>query len=300
MKLSDWLAIILLVVLAITRIFFSGDDAGEEQQVRRPAPPPPPVKAVPAPAPAPQETQPLSPNLRELNGSGVVVHEEERSKPSIGTAFALAHPNIWMTARHVTDNCRRLLLVDRKSPSHQWRRLGTVEEVIAHPRADLSIFKATLDGPVLGLGGQDLVTGQPGYHFGFPQSKPASVHSKLLGRTRIRHTGGLQALEPVLAWAEVRRKPFFSGSLGGISGGPVMDGQGRVIGVNVAEVPRRGRIETSSPGTLREILRRSGVRAQTAGGSAASKPDLTPERFDRYGKDLRRQGSIVRVVCLID
>jgi serine protease Do len=58
----------------------------------------------------------------------------------------------------------------------------------------------------------------------------------------------------VLVWAEVGRTDTLRGTLAGLSGAPALDSAGRVIGVTVAEAPRRGRIYTTAPETLKTVL----------------------------------------------
>ena len=53
--------------------------------------------------------------------------------------------------------------------------------------------------------------------------------------------------EPVLAWAEIGRTAGLAPSLAGLSGAPALDAAGRVIGVTIAQAPRRGRIYTTTP-----------------------------------------------------
>src|SRR5678815_5073598 len=67
--------------------------------------------------------------------------------------------------------------------------------------------------------------------------------------------------EPVLVWAETGRTEGLQGSLGGLSGAPALDADGRVIGVTIAESPRRGRIYTTAPEIVTATLTASGRRA---------------------------------------
>src|SRR5690606_10600428 len=92
--------------------------------------------------------------------------------------------------------------------------------------------------------------GQRAFHPGFPQGAPGEVTSRLLGRETLRISGRGARDEPVLAWAEVGRTDGLAGTLAGLSGAPAVDRQGRVIGVTIAEAPRRGRIYTTAPDTL--------------------------------------------------
>jgi serine protease Do len=97
----------------------------------------------------------------------------------------------------------------------------------------------------------------------------------------------------VLVWAETGRTDGLKGTLGGLSGAPALDDQGRVVGVTIAEAPRRGRIYTTSPETTARALAVSGRRLADA--------PATPISADNYGRvadDLRRNLRVAQVVCL--
>ena len=101
-------------------------------------------------------------------------------------------------------------------------------------------------------------------------------------------------------WAERGRFPNFSGSLGGMSGGPVFNKSGVVIGVSIAENPRRGRIMTSTPRTLFETTQLSGREVRPAGPGTRSGGDLTPKTFSKYAQSLLNSKRVARVICKVD
>ena len=83
------------------------------------------------------------------------------------------------------------------------------------------------------------------------------------------------------------------GTLSGMSGGPVLDTQGKVIGVTVAESVRRGRIYTASPASIGELLKREAVAAQ--GQSAGA---LNTDNYGPTADKLRRELTVAQVVCV--
>ena len=106
--------------------------------------------------------------------------------------------------------------------------------------------------------------------------------------------GRVTRTESVLAWAEVGRTAGLHGSLMGLSGAPVLDSQGRVIGVTVAEAPRRGRIFTTTPNSLRAALAAAGVKpAADIQGEA-----IGVDNYGQVADDLRRDLRVAQVVCL--
>ena len=144
-----------------------------------------------------------------------------------------------------------------------------------------------------------MTVGQNAFHFGYPQGKPAAIHSVLLGRVKINPGRRTRHTEPVVAWAESRRVPNFSGSLGGISGGPVLDAQGDIIGVSVVEARRRGRIFTSAPKGMRDMLARAGS-SHTYTVDSHLKINIDVHQFPEVGRNLRQSLSVSKVVCWVN
>jgi hypothetical protein len=88
--------------------------------------------------------------------------------------------------------------------------------------------------------------------------------------------------------------PDFSGSIGGISGGPVLDARGHVVGVIVAETPRRGRFETIAP----EVLAAGASRPLPVGDPSAREVDLSPRTLPGVADTLRDRLRVAQAVCI--
>ncbi len=125
---------------------------------------------------------------------------------------------------------------------------------------------------------------------GYPGGVPAIVVSELIGEATVRR--GNRG-EPTLAWAEIQRIPEFSGMLSGISGGPTLDMDGRVVGVNSAGSERRGRVLTTRPDVLLTL-------AGTSAGSAPAFPiDSEVDAAARFQSYLSA-GAIRVAICDVD
>jgi serine protease Do len=135
--------------------------------------------------------------------------------------------------------------------------------------------------------------GQRAFHPGFPQGRPGEVTSRLLGRETLKVFGRGARDEPVLSWAEVGRTNGLEGTLSGLSGAPALDAQGRVVGVTIAEAPRRGRIYTTAPETFGPAIRGEQTPADDARGQA-----ITTEDYGQVSNRLRRDLRVAQVVCL--
>jgi S1-C subfamily serine protease len=280
MKRLDRLAFILIIIGGILSALFGPDDGSGG---RRPSP----DLYEPSPA-APSPVLPSGPR-RPLPPASTF-DPEFRVAPSdkgdsTGTAFSVGK-GVWLTAKHVTHGCDRVALVRRD------RKLARVAGVTEHPRADVAVIRTNGGTDGFGLRGSELLVGEDGYMFGFPQGKPGNVHGTLLGRARSVSGRVRLNAEPVIAWSEVRRAPALDGSLGGLSGGPALDADGRIVGVVSSESARRGRVMTAAPVSLREVLALAGVTP-----APAIEPAIDPATFPRIGDRLRANLNVAQVYC---
>lgn len=271
MRSFDWvLYAIVLGVVVLT--LFAGDRTGNS---------PEPEPAVIA------EEGPMLPPPSILDEQVLVQVEEP--KDGIGTAFALNRKGQWITARHVVDGCDSVgLLV---GPS----QYVPVDSVILDKEHDLALLETGRSPNAVTLDlGSPLTIGTEGYLVGYPQGRPGEVATRLMARSRLISRGRRTGEEEILAWAEVGRTEGLTGSLGGISGGPVFDKDGEVRGVVVAESPRRGRIYTAAPDSIEAFLTRAEI--DTEDGPAEA---FTPESYGSLSDNVRRKLQVVKVACKV-
>ena len=266
----------LAYLAAILTLLYAGSSYLQfphEEESRRPS--------VRFAAPPPNSRGPVvSPNAQ------VVTIEVPDKQPSTGTAFAIGD-GWWLTARHVADGCDAVGLVTAP------RRAQRAQQVVLHPNADLALLSARLDAVPLPFLAEKLRRGQNGFAVGFPQGSPGDVHAQLMGRGRMRSVGRYRTDEPILAWAEQRRVPDRLPALGGLSGGPMLDERGKVIGVLVAASERRGRVMTSDPSSISWLLDETGVQLDTN----ASPLELAADNFVSQGDGLREDLRVAKVIC---
>lgn len=270
-RLPDWL-IYAVVVAAL--LFLA---VGRRERADAPPAPPSPTEAeggMLAPA------SPFDPS--------VVVEVAQKAEPAAGTAFSVADSGVWVTARHVVDGCTQTAVV--VGPGR-----GVEAQVKIDPRGEAAVLTTNGGAPALPLNlGGDLRRGERAFHPGYPQGEPGEATSRLLGRENLVVRGRGARTEPVLVWAEAGRTDGLHGTLGGLSGAPALDDRGRVIGVTIAEAPRRGRIYTTSPDTVARAL---GVVREPIVNNGASEA-ITPDNYGRVADDLRRSLRIAQVICL--
>lgn len=219
-------------------------------------------------------------------GTQVVTIEVPEKQPSTGTAFAVGG-GWWLTARHVADGCDAVGLVTGA------RRAAAAQQVVIHPNADLALLSLDLDPEPFPFLTASLRRGQDGFAIGYPQGSPGDVHAQLMGQVRLKSVGRYRTDEPILAWAERRRVPDHLPALGGLSGGPMFNERGEVIGVMVAASERRGRVMTSDPSSVRWLLAEAGLMPDPG----ARTTDLAVGNFVGRGDDLRGDLRVAKVIC---
>ncbi|WP_065383058.1 serine protease [Hyphomonas sp. ND6WE1B] len=271
MRKFDWLLYVTALGLVVFVLFAQGDHADAPEA-------PPTVLEADGPTlppPSPFDEQ--------------ILIQVDAPKDGIGTAFAVNRKGQWITARHVVDGCDSVgLLV---APG----QYVPVESVTLDPDHDLALISTGRSPNPVEL---DLATplriGSEGYHVGYPQGRPGEVATRLMSRSNLITRGRRENSEPILAWAEFGRTRGLDGTLGGISGGPVFDAQGRVRGVIVAESPRRGRIYTTAPASVEAFLTRLNVSPENGPAEAFDEATYGP-RSD----NARRLLQVVKVACKV-
>ncbi len=268
---------------------------------------PVPELTAPEPAPAPTPSPPSAPEgSRESHlGRGYRLITPEKPQEgrhrlvSLGTAFAINGTGDWATARHVSRDCAAIIVL---SADH--RRGFAVKAVIDHPDTDLSVLVTGGNFDKLTIAARDPGHDETAFMIGFPQGNPASVEASYLGSGIVNVTDG--DLPGARAdritgdfWVEDRRVPSFDGTLGGLSGGPVLDGSGSVLGVTVAEEPRRGRVVSIAPHYLTELLTGAASVGWIARDNSALRDNsiVTNANFGRYGDQLREENRVAEVFC---
>ncbi len=235
---------------------------------------------------APDENT-AGPNLRAPSAFDplIIVEAGPQGAAGSGTAFAI-DDGVWLTAQHVVAGCGRVGL------AHNDNRVTWAKTRVLIG-ADAALIFANLRGAPLPMtdSTEGFYVGQAGYHVGYPQGQPGEISSQLLGREVLVTRGSVHRREPVLAWAETARTTNLYGSLGGLSGGPALNRNGVVIGVTVAENPRRGRVYTTAPRSTAGVVREYESWRRTGRSFA-------PAQFGAEAERLRSQQHVAKVLCL--
>lgn len=284
---------ILVVVVILGEM---GKEEGGDYPKFAPAPPSsrPNMPSMPPLPPMPDVAAEGEGQLPPSSNRDPVINIEDEAKSSrsqyTGTAFSIDSRGLWVTARHVTHGCDSLALLRPHS------RPISVQSFTEHSRADVAILRTSVGYEAFPIDETTPEFNQEGFHFGFPRGEPGDVYSRLIGRRTIKTTGTRNGREPVLVWAEKIRVPNSNESLGGISGGPILNKQGAVVGVHIAGSVRRGRSFSSLPRTINQLLDQNNIELQN-NYLSRDVSRLNQRDFARLGNDLRAQNRVAQVIC---
>ena len=264
LRIPDWMIYGLIVLL----IYLNATRATQKNTPE--APPPPPELGDLLPVESPRDP--------------AVLVDIDAPESGVGTAFAVDNKGTWLTARHVVDGCDRVAL-----------KLGTFKgmqmQASVSPDSDAAVLTSDWSRKPIPT---DLDTqrqiGEHGFFFGFPQGRPGEAVGALIGRHKLIVRGRYNTEEPILAWTELGRTRGLKGSLGGLSGAPVLDKDGEAIGIVAAESPRRGRIYSVAPRNLKDLVNTDQV---------LSPEPIAVETYGTHADAYRRDRRIAQVLCLV-
>jgi hypothetical protein len=109
--------------------------------------------------------------------------------------------------------------------------------------------------------------------------------------------GRLQGTAAVLVWAEERRFPDTLEALSGISGGPMLDENGDVVGIMVAVSARRGRTFSVAPEILEATQLEFGLQGPSSAAPPVSEVTTPPVSLQNAATAMRSNSRIVETVC---
>jgi S1-C subfamily serine protease len=240
------------------------------------------------PAPPPIVGAPQSPAGEALHSAPLRQLAPQAVERASGTAFSISDAGVWLTARHVVSGCRRAAVLVS-------RRRGVQARVIADRDGDVAVLVTEGGSQPLPLASPgDVKDGERAYLPGFPRQAPGEVAARLVGPYQLRRVARGERAQAVLAWAEVGRTDGLKGGLAGLSGAPVLDDHGRVIGVTLAQSPRRGRLYSTTPQAIAAALQRAGLKPA---GFAEGAP-IGRSNYGRVADALRRDLRVAPVACL--
>jgi serine protease Do len=211
----------------------------------------------------------------------------ERTSTSLGSGFVWSSDGIIVTNNHVVEGASRITVNLQDGTRHPARLLGV------DPDSDLAVLRVetkNLTAAPIGTS-SDLMIGESvvavGNPFGLSGTVTTGVVSAL-GRSVPSETQGRTYTDFIQTDASINP---------GNSGGPLLNIEGKVIGINVAIYAQAQGIGFAIPvdrakKVVQDLLRYGEVHAAWIGAVTAT---LTPEEAKRRGHDTQRGALVVRV-----
>jgi hypothetical protein len=203
--------------------------------------------------------------------------------PKTATAFVVSAGGRWITASRPLARCAQAAIL-----------LGGGQALEARVARSGETALLTTQGAPTALPlapARSVEPGASGFAVGWTPGGPGEIALKLVGRAELEGLGHGRTREPVLAWALVGRTRGLDGPLDGLDGGPVLDAEGRVVGVLLKQERRRGRFYTTTPERLAALLPKG--EAEPAPGQP-----VTTGNYGRAADSLRRDLRVAQVRCL--
>ena len=230
-------------------------------------------------------------NLRNLNRYRLNT-KSSRNQSSSGTAFYLGN-NLWMTARHVINECKEVYLKNDNKNSF-------IEKILIHPNSDLALFTNNNLIPEKFEIGKEI--SKIAFSSGYPAGKPGDVALEFAGFMAME-ARSYNILEKHSIYAVLEKNPRNLLSFGGISGGPAFDINGKINGVVVAEFTRRGLLGVVGIDQINWLLSASKKHNDFLNINSNTKIDsinldINRKNYLKKGAELRRNKSISKVICL--
>ena len=226
-------------------------------------------------------------NLRSLPKFTIQSESKIRRQGGSGTAFYIGQ-NIWVTARHVIDQCPKVFMSFDKKQT-------LIKDIFIHPNSDLAIFKnqevSTLPFFEIKKYENNI------FSSGYPAGNPGDLVLNYLGHVGLENKS-YGVFEKGLVYSISDRSPFNLNSIGGLSGGPAFSTDNSLSGILVAENARRALAILVENKSLLELLEETNMLKNPIESNERVSLVTTNENFSSNGKSLRKSGVIRKIYCI--
>lgn len=210
---------------------------------------------------------------------------------TFGTAFSLGE-GVWITAAHVIDHCQTIFLIDNEKQG--W----AAEDAFHHEDADAGVIVANFIRPALPLmpASETVAKDDYGLHIGFPDRRAEAFETQLLHDTFMRASDSNSTLVPIQVWND-QISPRDQ-SYPGLSGGPVLSGDGRVVGIAaaVAQDGESNNIFAIDKSIIEEMVKN---RFEAVLNRAYASKRVEISNTTRFTKTVFEKDQVVRVLCIV-
>jgi hypothetical protein len=203
------------------------------------------------------------------------------------TAFSInSSKGIWMTASHAVEDCWGVL-IDKNGKDWVF-----IDEVILHPNADVALLKTPLSAPSIPVLSKRSWVPSKSYFLGYSQSKINIGTANLKGWTKAIDEKDNYAFD-VFIW-EPNVLLDYNRTFG-MSGGPVLDMEGNVIGVIVAH-DQNQYFASVPPYFLEDIIKEKSMSVKHKEVSTIKEFNL--EFISSTASDFEANGTLKKIRCI--
>ena len=114
----------------------------------------------------------------------------------------------------------------------------------------------------------------------------------------MNQTGSYSLTEPVKMWIEIQRQPKSLDHMGGISGGPIFNEVGDVVGVHVANSVRRGRAYSVDEFAVAGLMLAS-QKNTVIDNNSYHTTNISQKNWSNLATEWRKNGRISKIICSI-
>ncbi len=230
-----------------------------------------------------------------------------------GTAFLINSKHVWMTARHVVDDCNAIYLYSQHATTLTSRRTKNVTKSRYVPaklmaidsKSDAALLVTESDisnkptQPLaLGKSYKKLMKDDLGFIIGYPKGEHGEValtfERKVLAEQDFS-TGKIRY--EMDRWA-IKKRNTVSDANQGLSGGPVINRQGAVVGINAAGLNKSKRFLGSSSTVPLDAMMRF-LKEHKLHRGLARQPNayINELSYKSISRNMRKNQQVVKVFC---
>ena len=239
--------------------------------------------------------------------------DKKAGQHSSGTAFLINSENTWLTARHVVEGCKNIYLSSQFATTYTNRRTNNVTKSRFIPaklkaldsRSDSALLVAEGDFSnkqpqplTLGKPYQKLKTGDAGFIIGYPKGEHGEValHFEKSVLAEQAFPNGIIHYE-MDKWSIEKRNTATNANQG-LSGGPVINHQGAVVGINAAGLNKSRRFLGSSSTVPLDALH-AFLKKHRLHRSLSRHPNgfINQLSYKNIGRNMRKNQQVVKVFC---
>jgi len=232
---------------------------------------------------------------------------------SSGTAFLINDDNVWLTARHVVEGCKQVYLTSKYASSLTNRRTKNVvkspyipAKVIAiDSKSDSAALKLSRDfsnkriQPLAMAHSQyRMRNGDKGFALGFPSGQHGEIAMTYNARLRAEQPFPGGTIRYDMDNWNIKNRNTVTNQNGGLSGGPIINHQGAVVGINAAGRDQSGRnLGSSSTVTIDSIYNFMKRNRISTGMRRHPNQILNELSYKKASRQMRKDQQVVMVYC---